>query len=210
MALFDRFFARLRAFLGEPLAKSLRRRLRAASPARLSELRDGLHCRVAGTARSVEGEMLTAPLSGLPCLGYLLEVIEHQVGTGEHLLVYDKKAVPFVLEDGDHRALVDPTYVELLVAPVHELTAHSAFRQDPQQRAVLDRYAPDRQLQSTIKLVYRELVIEAGARISVAGTGHREVDPHAAAERGFRDEAQQRLRFHGAPGLPLLIGDDPP
>ncbi len=209
MAMFDRFFAGLRAFLGEPLAKSLRRRLRAASPATLSELREGLHCRIAGTARAIEGDALTAPLSGLRCLGYLLEVIATEVGVGDRLLVYDKKAVPFVLEEGDHRAVIDPMYVELLVAPAHELRAY-AFREDPQQRAILARYCPHETLLATTSIRYRELVIEPGMRITIAGTGHREVDPHAQAERGFRDEAQQRLRFVGAPGLPLLIGDDPP
>ena len=61
----DRLLSRLRAFLGEPLAKSLRRRLRAASPSPISELREGLHCRIAGTVRLHENTTLTAPLSGV-------------------------------------------------------------------------------------------------------------------------------------------------
>ena len=207
--MFDRFLSRLRAFLGEPLAKSLRRRLRAAAPSPISELREGLHCRIAGTVRLHENTTLTAPFSGVPCVAYLFEVVETLAG-GEHVLVYDKRSVPFVLADDGHHAVIDPTHCQILLGITEQLTAHQGFRRDPRQRAVLDRYWPGGTYDRTERLRYREWVVRPGTRVTLAGVGRREVDPFAQGERGYRDEARQRLRFVGSENLPLLVGNDPP
>ena len=207
--MFDRFLSRLRAFLGEPLAKSLRRRLRAAAPSPISELREGLHCRIAGTVRVLDNTTQTASLSGLTCVAYLLEILETHAG-GEHLLVYDKRAVPFVLADGGHHALIDPSHCQLLVGRPHTLDRTTGFLSDPRQRAILQRYWPGGTYPYTTRMRYREGVVEPGTRVALAGVGAREVDPHAQSERGYRDEARQRLRFVGSEELPLLVGDDPP
>ncbi len=214
MAFWDRLFSRLRAFLGEPLDKSLRRRLRAAAPAKLSELREGLHCRIAGTVRSFEQGALEAPLCGLPCVAYLLEVVEQRLtdlGTDRDLVIYDRKTVPFLLVDGDHRAIIDPGFAQILLTSDHELTAVSPYELNPRARAVLATYAPLRtDWSGTLRLIFRESIVEIGDRISIAGVGRREADPHADGERGYRDDVQQRLRFVGTAALPLLIGSDPP
>jgi hypothetical protein len=206
----ERFLSRLRAFLGEPLAKSLRRRLRAAAPSPISELREGLHCRIAGTVRVLDNTTLTAPLSGTTCVAYLLEIIETLAESGERLLVYDKRAVPFVLADAGHHAMIDPSHCQILVGRPQTLDRTSGFRSDPRQRAVLERYWPGATYESTRRMRYREWVVEPGTRVALAGVGAREVDPHAQVERGYRDEARQRLRFVGSEELPLLVGDDPP
>lgn len=208
--MFDRLLSRLRAFLGEPLAKSLRRRLRAAAPSPISELREGLHCRIAGTVRVHENTTLTAPFSGVTCVAYLLEIIETLAGGGEHALVYDKRSVPFVLADAGHHAVIDPAHCQILLAITDQATAHGGFRSDPRQRAVLERYWPGGSYDRTIRLRYREWVVRPGTRVTLAGVGSREVDPFAQGERGYRDEAQQRLRFVGSEKLPLLVGNDPP
>lgn len=206
----DHFLSRLRAFLGEPLAKSLRRRLRAAAPSPISELREGLHCRIAGTVRLHDKTTLTAPFSGAVCVAYLLEIVETLAGGGEHVLVYDKRSVPFVLADAGHHAVIDPTHCQILLAITDQLTAHQGFRSDPRQRAVLDRYWPGGIYDRTERLRYREWVVRPGTRVTLAGVGRREVDPIAQGERGYRDEARQRLRFVGSEMLPLLVGNDPP
>jgi len=206
----DRFLSRLRAFLGEPLAKSLRRRLRAAAPSPISELREGLHCRIAGTVRVLDHTTLTAPLSGLTCVAYLLEVIETRADLGERLLVYDKRAVPFLLADEDHHAVIDPSHCQILLAIKQQLVERTGFFHDPHPRALLQRYRPGTTFVHTTRIRYREWVVEPGARVTLAGVGQREVDPLAQAERGYRDEARQRLRFVGSEALPLLVGDDPP
>lgn len=215
MAFFDRFFALLRAYLGEPLDKSLRRRLRAAAPAAISELREGLHCRISGIVRSFEQGALDAPLCGLPCVAYLLEVVEDEVSTGtagmeRDLVVYDRRAVPFVLEDGDHRAVIDPEFAQILLPSDHELKATSPLELSPRARAVLAHYQPRRTWDRTTRIWFRESIVEVGDRIAVAGVGRREADPHGTAERGYREQIQQRLRFVGTATLPLLIGSDPP
>lgn len=202
--------SRLRAFLGEPLAKSLRRRLRAAAPSPISELREGLHCRIAGTVRVLDNSTLTAPFSGLTCVAYLLEIITTDIDLGDRLLVYDKRAVPFLLADAGHHAVIDPAHCQLLVASKHALDTRSGFRADPRQNALLHRYYPLERYERMVRMRYREWVVEPGARVTLAGVGAREVDPHAQSERGYRDEARQRLRFVGSEELPLLVGDDPP
>lgn len=214
MAFWDRFFSRLRAFFGEPLDKSLRRRLRAAAPAKIEELREGLHCRIAGTVRPLDQGTLEAPLCGLPCVAYLLEVVEQRLtdtGTDRDLLVYDRKTVPFLLVEGEHRAVIDPSFAQILLTSDHELTAGSPHELNPRARAVLDRYAPQRtDWTGTVRLTFRESIVEVGDRIAIAGVGRREADPHGGGERGYRDDIQQRLRFVGSQALPLLIGSDPP
>lgn len=213
MALWNRFFARLRAFLGEPLERSLRRRLRAAAPAKIGELREGLHCRISGEVRTLEGRTLEAPLSGLPCVAFLLEVVERigtNVGEETDLAIYDRQAVPFLLVEGDHRALIDPTHAQVLVGIDHELIARSPLELSPRARAVLTKYLPNRRWDQTTRIRFHERVVELGERVTIAGTGHREADPHALGERMFRDKAQERLRFVGTQKLPLLIGGDPP
>jgi hypothetical protein len=115
-----------------------------------------------------------------------------------------------VLADDGHHAVVDPTYCQILLAITEQVTAHGGFRSDPRQRAVLDRYWPGGTYDYTRRLRYREWIVKPGTRVTLAGVGRREVDPFAQGERGYRDEARQRLRFVGSEKLPLLVGNDPP
>ena len=212
MAIWDRFFSRVRAFFGEPLGKSLRRRLRAAAPAKISELREGLHCRIAGTVRTLEQGSLEAPLCGLPCVAYLLEVVQHQAtesGVEHDLVVYDRRAVPFLLVEGDHRAVIDPSFAQILLKSSHEMKARFPHELNARARAVLEKHAPMRSGWPG-RFTFRESIVEVGDRISIAGVGRREADPHGSGERGYREDIQQRLRFVGSQKLPLLIGSDPP
>lgn len=209
MALWDRLLSRIRWFLGEPLARSLHRRLRAAAPASLAELREGLHCRVAGTIRLDEGAVVQAPVTRRACVAYSLEISQEDDLHSYLLVGLDKRAVPFVLEDGEHRALIVAQHFQLFVRDATTLRVPaSALTQD--HRALLQRACPTLEWTVARTITFRETVLEPGRRVSIAGTGHREADPWATGERGFRDHARDRLRFVDAPTLPLLIGEDPP
>lgn len=211
--MFDRLLAVLRFASGESLSTSLRRRLRAAHPWRIAELREGLHGRVRGTVRAIEGATITAALTGRPCVYYHLEIIQlGSIGDGyaQHLLSLDKRGVPFLLVEDGHHAVIDPTYAELLVSSVREVRARSANQLDPQLRTLLESHDVLAHAQRTPgTLRFSERIIEVGATVAIAGTAGREADPQAMRERGYRDEAQTRLRFVGLPQLPLLIGDPP-
>ena len=214
MGLLDRLLARVRVALGEPLAKSLRRRLRAARPWRIAELREGLHGRISGTVRVLDGATLVASLTGRPCVYYQVEIIQFGAlgeGFAQELLGLDKRGVPFLLADDGHHAIIEPAFAELLVrSTVHEVKASSARTLQPAQRALLERLgALGRAQRSSGAIRFTETIVELDATIAIAGTAAREADPQALAERGFRDDAQTRLRFGGAPKLPLLIGDPP-
>ncbi len=209
MAWWDRVIARVRWYFGEPLSTSLRRRLRAAAPAALADLREGLHCRVAGTVRTDGGAVVRAPITDRACVAYALEVSQEDDLHSYLLVGLDKRAVPFVLEDEGHHALIVATHFQILVRDAAMLRVPRA-ELEPGHRELLSRVCPTFAWVDARTITFREIVIEPGARVSIAGTGHREVDPHAKDERGFRDTARHRLRFIDAPSLPLLIGDDPP
>ncbi|MGE0548122.1 MAG: hypothetical protein AB7O24_31995 [Kofleriaceae bacterium] len=205
MVWFDRLIAKLRVDFGEPLDKSLQRRLRAAAPSTLSELREGAHCRVSGTVSAIDNATFEAPMSGRTCVAYALDVLEVTVSHTRSFLVIDRRGAPFVIADGDYRAVIDPAHAMLLTEPAYERRA-SSFKLRDAERALLARHVPDHDLHSAISIRIRERVIGVGDHITVAGTGTREADPQAIAERGYRDGTQGRLRFVGAPDLPLLIG----
>lgn len=212
MRLFDSVVSWVRAFMGEPLEKSLRRRLRAASPATIAELREGLHCRISGAVRALDEGSLESPLSGLPCVAYRLEIVEDHALVGEavrDLVVYDKRAVPFLLVDGAHRALIDPEFSQILTPSDHVLRAGAPGQLPHRARVLLEQRAPHVLWNRTTRIVVRESIIELGDRVAVAGVGRREADPHGAGDRGYRDAIQDRLRFVGTPELPLLIGAEP-
>jgi hypothetical protein len=209
LGFWDRAFARVRALFGEPLDRSLRRRLRAAAPATLRELREEQHCRIAGTVGIHDHTALEAPLSGLRCVAYMIEITAWRYGERE-LVGYDKKSVPFLLEDDGHRAIIDATYCELLVRTQIQLRAYEPFTLSGRSLHVFERHVPLHSRAGIHRMHLREVIVQPGTRVSIAGTGHRETDPTATSERGYRDDGQQRLRFHGAAKLPLLIGDDPP
>ncbi|MGE0872733.1 MAG: hypothetical protein AB7P03_29525 [Kofleriaceae bacterium] len=204
--MFDRIIARVRAKFGEPLDKRLRRRLFAAARADLAELREGLHCRVEGTVALIDDQTIEAPVSRVRCVAYAFELFEASVEMESELIASDRRGVPFMLVEADHRALVEPTHAMIVHRADHDRTT-SRFELDAQQRALIARYLPTRmEFRSTHTFRFREHVVVAGDRVAVAGTGSREADPHALADRGYRDHAQNRLRFIGDAGLPLLIG----
>lgn len=196
--------ARLRAALGESKAKSLRRRLRAAAPASLAELREGMHCRITGTVRALDHAVLESPLAGERSVAYVFEIVADTSGVRD-LIGYDKRAVPFVLAEGEHHAIIEPAYAEL-VADASVVVSTIAYQADEHQMALLRAHCPLAQISAATRLRFRETRVVVGGRIAIAGTGHREADPMALRELGFREQAE-RLRLAGAPGLPLLIGD---
>jgi hypothetical protein len=121
------------------------------------------------------------------------------------------KGIPFVLDDGSGRAIVDPSGAR--VAVDIDMTTRSGTFDDatPVEEEFLSRHG----LRSTgwvfnKSLRYREGVIEIGETIAVMGQGVREPDPDAVGKvGGYRTGPPTRLRLGGSARHPILLSDAP-
>lgn len=190
----------------------IRRELRGAPRVDLAELREGRTGRVVG--RVGEGETLQAPFTGRSCVFYEATVEEYRSSgkTGSwRQVVREAMGVPFVLDDGTGRAIVDPRGAR--VAVDLDMTTRSGTFDDatPVEEQFLTRHG----LRSTgwvfnKSLRYREGVIEIGETIAVMGQGVREPDPDAVGKvGGYRSGPPTRLRLGGSARHPILLSDAP-
>lgn len=190
----------------------IRRELRGAPRVDLAELREGRTGRVVGKVG--EGETLQAPFTGRSCVFYEATVEEYRSSgkTGSwRQVVREAVGVPFVLDDGTGRAIVDPRGAR--VAVDLDMTTRSGTFDDatPVEEEFLTRHG----LRSTgwvfnKSLRYREGVIEIGETIAVMGQGVREPDPDAVGKvGGYRSGPPTRLRLGGSARHPILLSDAP-
>jgi hypothetical protein len=194
-------------FTGE--AKT-RRALRNAPRVTIAEFPEGTPARIVG--RVEEGEQLTAPLSGRPCVFYDA-IVQQYRSSGRsgswHTVIRESRGIPFALDDGTGRALVDPTAARLAVEK--DSTTRSGTFDDatPTEEAFLARHGLRSQgMIFNKRLRYREGALEIGETIAVCGIAVREPDPDAASRAtGYRDALPTRLRLTSSPKLALLISD---
>jgi hypothetical protein len=180
------------------------RRLRAAESYALAELPENTPGRVVGVAQALH-KTLTAPLTGRPCVYYEVKVVDRN----KRRVLHERGAAPFLLLDGEVRAIIDPQYAELAVDfDVH--TTSGTF-DDPTsaEAALLARHGQrDRGWIFNRALRYEEAVIAIGETTAVFGTSVREPDPEASPT-GYREELPTRVRLSGSRRFPLLISDKP-
>lgn len=190
----------------------IRRELRGAPRVDIGELREGRTGRVVG--RVGEGETLRAPFTSRSCVFYEATVEEYRSSgkTGSwRQVVREAVGVPFVLDDGTGRAIIDPSGAR--VAVDLDMTTRSGTFDDatPVEEEFLTRHG----LRSTgwvfnKSLRYREGVIEVGETIAVMGQGVREPDPDAVGKvGGYRSGPPTRLRLGGSARHPILLSDAP-
>jgi len=190
----------------------LKRQLKQAKPWLLSELPEDTHGRVIGRAQ-VLGEQLAGPLTGRRCL-YYIAMVEEQRSTGRstywRTIASETRGVPFVLEDGTGRAIVDPNGAQVALDFDGNSKSGTFNAADPVQEQFLARHGQKSQgwvFNKTLR--YREAMIEVGETIAVLGSGVREPDPNAAPEAAYRGAPATRLRLTSSPRFPLIISDDP-
>src|SRR5688572_5638938 len=98
--------------------RRLRRTLRDAKAFALADMPENTLGRVTGMVRPLDQRLIEAPLSGRLCVYYEVTV-EPQFGdqaTSLRVLASETDAIPFVLQAGEHRAIVDPAHAQLSVA----------------------------------------------------------------------------------------------
>lgn len=190
----------------------LKRQLRAAKPWLLRELPEDTHGKVVGRARVLR-ETLAGPLTGRPCV-YYIATVEQQRSTGRSTywktIITESRGVPFVLEDGTGRAIVDPSGAQMALDFDGNSKSGTFNDADPNQEAFLQRHGQSSEGWVFNKsLRYREAMIEVGETISVLGSGVREPDPEASPAGEYRGAPATRLRLTSSARFPLIVSDDP-
>jgi E3 ubiquitin ligase len=202
----------LASWLMSPAAK-LRRELKRAPRVTLRELRESTRARVVGAAHPLEGT-LSAPLTGRACLYYVVIVEQYRPRGGGarywRQILRDELGVPFLLDDGTGRAIVDPRAAK--VALDVDVRSNSGTFNNPSLRenAFLQKHGQSSEGWIFNKrLRYREAVIEVGETVAILGEGVREPDPDAAPAEAYRGEQPTRVRMTSSPRYPLIISDSP-
>jgi cbb3-type cytochrome oxidase subunit 3 len=193
-------------------AQRLKRQLKQAKPWSLNELPEDTHGRVIGQARAL-GEELKGPLTGRRCV-YYIAIVEEQRSTGRssywRTIASETRGIPFMLEDGTGRAIVDPNGAQVALDFDGNSKSGTFNQADPVQEQFLAKHGQKSEgwvFNKTLR--YREAMIEVGETIAVLGSGIREPDPNAAPEAAYRGAPPTRLRLTSSPKFPLIISDDP-
>jgi hypothetical protein len=184
-----------------PERKRARRILAAAPPLAASSV-DGAVVRVTGVVRAYEGyDLFSAPLSGTRCVAYRTRVVARR-GRYAYASVHEELITrPFVVVRGDGEApvIVDSRHVVFDLAP-HRQT-HSLTRKVELLRAL--GLADANAAQSH----FEQVMIAAGATVTIAGTLARTLDAAASGgERTYRDGATETLRLVGDQAHPVAVG----
>jgi hypothetical protein len=206
--------------------------LRRAPRWSLASLPEDTFGRVTGTAYAFEGDRLTAPLTGRPCVYFIALVEQYGQQAGKHArwtrLALERRGVAFVIEDDGHRAIVDPRRARVtldfdhtcntfrLPLEVRQPATQGArgastimTESGRQARFLATHHLVNRNWPTTIELRYREAAIEVGEKIAVLGSGIREPDLEARPGDAYRAAGGTRLRMTGSRRYPLVISDDP-
>lgn len=192
----------------------LRRGLAAARQWAIRDVPEGQVGRLAGMAAAL-GEPLVAPLSGRPCVYYDVRVQRHRgLETSdffelEHELIAERRTVPFVLDDGTGRAIIDASHGDVGIGVDLERWSDINDPLTPQEEAFLARHGESKRgLILGKKLRFAESIIEVGERIAVVGTAVREPDPDAPPSEAYRGAPATRPVLTGTRRDPLLVSDE--
>jgi hypothetical protein len=198
----------LAMYLSPP--RRLKRQLRATPRRPLRELPESTRARIVGAAQPIEGT-IEAPLTGRACLYYVVTVYQERGGDllrGK--LIREERGVPFAVDDGTGRAIVDPSAAK--VALDVDARSQSGTFDAPNEResAFLQRHgATGKVWIFNTRVRYREAIIGVGETVAIVGEGVREPDPTAAPEAAYRGDQPTRIRMTSSPRFPLLISDSP-
>ena len=182
--------------------KQLERELRDSPRTTAARLEAGATGRLAGVVTS--DATLRAPLTGRACVAYVARVEERMPrGQGARWVerIHEIRGVPFTLDDGTGRALIDPGQSTLLLQM--DATTRSGILDSatPVEASFLERHGVASTgvwLNKTLR--YTEGVIEPGERVAIVGRGVREPDPDAGP-----DALATRIRLGGSEDQPILI-----
>jgi hypothetical protein len=191
-----------------------RRLLRKLERTEIGTAKEG-PVKIAGRLR-LTGKSLRAPLSGRTCALYDAVVVEH--GKVERVIIQDRAACDFLLDDGTGTAVVRaaPASGEaqgsgLELAIVQDRNYSSGVLDDatPELERFLSIYGEkSKGVLLNRRLSYREGVLSAGERVVVCGMARHEPNPDAAAEGATYRDRPTRLVIEPLAGK-MHLSDEP-
>jgi hypothetical protein len=182
----------------------MRRRFGKFKPKRLAQLPENSRAKIVGTV-AYTPQTLRSPLTDRQCVCY--QIIAEGV-TGRVLNEFF--AVPFFVDDGTGRALVDPAGGEVRVHKTYDRQVPRYMQASDGEQRFVRRYVAEGGPMMASGFRYREGVIQAGDWVEVIGAGVHEPDPEAVrVERGYRDLPTMRLRLIHTVNNRLLVRHAP-
>jgi hypothetical protein len=173
----------------------------------IGDAKDGAVVRVRGLVRPGGGDLLSAPLSGRPCVAWTLHVSQEH-GRGDmanYIRVLDERIIrPFFVDDEHDTAFVTPE--ESSLALIEDCTFDS--RTDkvvPALEAHLAARGVD--MLTGANYVVREAILSVGEPVTVVGRGSWESDPSRPGE-GYRSVGRRLVIATGPKGV-VHVSDDP-
>ena len=203
-------FAGARWFFGRE--QRLKRRIQTLPLSSIGDTPELQDVRVSGQLAYLgDSAPLEAPLSGRLCAAWRVVVRERR-GSGKNkrwvTIVEESDSRDFVLEDGTGRAIVDGTLVELALDFDRKGGSGILGGPSPYLESFLhERGISTRGIVFGKTLDYREGALEAGEKVTVAGSGTWENEPSQRGQ-GYRDVGKL-LRVGAMSDGNLLATDDP-
>lgn len=156
--------------------------------------------------------VLTAPITGRPCVLWHVSVLEQQ-GRSMRTVLDRTEYVDFAVRDGSGRALVRPMLVTHLLVRDGQDKSTVFSEASPHIQAFLhENGVSTRGLVLNKSMRFFEAVVEIGESVTVLGRARWEHDPDAAVTPGdgYREVHQpKRLILQTPPDEPMLISDEP-
>jgi hypothetical protein len=191
-----------------------RQMIEQTPPVSIGGLPENVVGRLRGLAKPFrEVGVLIAPVTGRSCFLYLVHVEAIYLGHRQHF--GERRGLSFVLEEDNHRAIIDPIYarVRLRYERVAVRVGHRGST--PSEQALLRRLRvpADPPIGNALpQFVFQEARLEPGTPAVVCGAGVREADPDAFDSTAmYRDGAAPatRLRIIGSQRAPIAVSNDP-
>ena len=191
----------------------IKRKLKKAPRVAISDFPDGGSGRIVGRIEYAM-QPLQSPLTGRHC-AYFEATVQELRRRGKHSswveVIREVGGVPFFLNDGTGRALVDPGMAKVAVDKDAKTKSGTFDNATPMEEAFLARHG--RQSKGWVmnkSLRYYEGILELGEEVAAYGGGVFEPDPeaHAAGAQGYRGLPPQRLRMRSSGSEQLYLSDN--
>ena len=185
-----------------------RRIMREATRYGIADMPESTVGKIVGRVRPLQKTLLEAPLTGRLCVYYEACIDAMMGATRLRTIVIEQEGMPFQVDDGSGRALIDPAHARISTG-IDSITRSTLKLHSERQRELLVRHDIRRMyVPSADSLRYREAILECDELVAVVGGGIRERDLEATPDN-YRDIMATRLCFYGTEKYPLLISDDP-
>lgn len=178
--------------------------MRSVPVVRIADAKDEQMVRVVGRVVTDHGELVTAPVSGRPCVAWQLHLTAPWTMGRDHILDRDD-SVGFVIDDGTGRAQVAASFAVLALATRDEADGPPEFVPPSLAAWLAENYSSD-EWRDLRRLRWQETRVEPGDLVAVVGIARVAIDMHGEAAT-YRD-VPKRVVIDGSDDAPLSLSDD--